>query len=82
MTSSHFKDQLSLVEAKLFAIAESVVIDAIDTSNDRPDALDRLQQLGMSPAQADVVLEMPLCARTRTERAALFVEAERLRRLL
>ena len=82
MTFSQLKDQLGLVEAKLFASAELVVIQAIDTSDDRPDAVDRLQQFGMSAAQADVVLDLPLCTRTRAERNALFVEAERLRRLL
>lgn len=82
MTPSSLRTQLGIVEAQLFASTELSVIHAIDASHDAAEATQQLQQLGMSEAQAMVVLDMPLRARLHIERLALFAEAERLRDLI
>lgn len=82
MTERDHRTELSLVEAQLFASTDLAVITEIDASEDPGDAVDRLRTLGMTTAEAESVLEMPLRVRTRSERNQLLVEAERLRRLI
>lgn len=82
MTHSSLRTQLGIVEAQLFASTELAVVHAIDKSSSADEASTQLQQLGMSEAQALIVLDMPLRARLQDERAALFAEAERLRDLI
>jgi len=73
------RTELSLVEARLFASTDLAVIQAIDTSEDLSEAVERLRSLGMTRSEAETVLEMPLRTRTRSERRILFEQAERLR---
>lgn len=73
------RTELSLVEAQLFASTDLAVIQAIDASEDVPEAIERLRSLGMTSTEAEAVLEMPLRTRTRSERRVLFEQAKRLR---
>lgn len=81
MTSPDSREQLSLVEAQLFASTQLAVISAIDKSADSKQAVINLRELGMSQVEAETVLEMPLRTRTQLERERLLIEAERLRAL-
>lgn len=79
MNESELRIRLSLVEAQLFASTELAVIAAIDASPTVEDAVIRLQELGMTQAEAGAVLQMPLAVRTKAERDLLFAKAAELR---
>ncbi len=71
--------QLHVVEGMLRALDDKDLVNLIDESAHRSDAMDRLITSGYSEVQAGRVLDMTLSRRTLSARADLLENQRRLR---